>query len=563
MMGGSTRVIQVTNVAPAATLDQMKTLFGFLGDIEDIKLFPREDSPLPVTSRVCFVKYEDFASVGVAQHLTNTVFIDRALIVVPCGDGIIPDENKALAIAAPANAVAGLMPTPGGGLLPTPAPGILGQVPSLVGLTNAAQITAPFDPTLAALGLPQPPPLPGNVDPSKIEEIRRTIYVGNLDSQTVTAEQLLNFFSQVGEVKYVRMAGDETQPTRFAFVEFSDQKSVAAALTYNGVMFGGRPLKINHSNNAIVKPQTKTPEAAAREMEEAMKRVRDAQALIQAAIDPELGPKTGSSTDEFGEGGEIKKKKSRSRSRSKEKDRNRRSRSRSHSRRRSRSRSRKRSRSRGRRSRSPRKRSRSPRPKRRSRSRSKDRRRSRSRSPSSKKIFAISSRDHKRSRTPPRSYRRYSRSRSRERRRRSPTPPRPRGSRGRRRSRSPKRRSRSSSESPKRSRRKKKDKDRDRDRSRERDSGKSKKHKKDKERDRERERERDRDRDREHRESKSKEVKVTRDYDEEEKGYDSEKERESSGSSKERHDDDHPVIKTERDFSPKENTEQMDMDLSD
>ncbi|XP_077981291.1 uncharacterized protein LOC144436374 isoform X4 [Glandiceps talaboti] len=556
MMGGSTRVIQVTNVAPAATLDQMKTLFGFLGDIEDIKLFPREDSPLPVTSRVCFVKYEDFASVGVAQHLTNTVFIDRALIVVPCGDGIIPDENKALAIAAPANAVAGLMPTPGGGLLPTPAPGILGQladgVPSLVGLTNAAQITAPFDPTLAALGLPQPPPLPGNVDPSKIEEIRRTIYVGNLDSQTVTAEQLLNFFSQVGEVKYVRMAGDETQPTRFAFVEFSDQKSVAAALTYNGVMFGGRPLKINHSNNAIVKPQTKTPEAAAREMEEAMKRVRDAQALIQAAIDPE-----------FGEGGEIKKKKSRSRSRSKEKDRNRRSRSRSHSRRRSRSRSRKRSRSRGRRSRSPRKRSRSPRPKRRSRSRSKDRRRSRSRSPSSKKIFAISSRDHKRSRTPPRSYRRYSRSRSRERRRRSPTPPRPRGSRGRRRSRSPKRRSRSSSESPKRSRRKKKDKDRDRDRSRERDSGKSKKHKKDKERDRERERERDRDRDREHRESKSKEVKVTRDYDEEEKGYDSEKERESSGSSKERHDDDHPVIKTERDFSPKENTEQMDMDLSD
>ena len=30
--------------------------------------------------------------------------------------------------------------------------------------------------------VPQPPPLTGNVDPTKIEEIRRTIYVGNLNS---------------------------------------------------------------------------------------------------------------------------------------------------------------------------------------------------------------------------------------------------------------------------------------------------------------------------------------------------------------------------------------------
>lgn len=47
----------------------------------------------------------------------------------------------------------------------------------------------------------------------------------------------------MGEVKYVRMAGDETQPTRFAFVEFTDQSSVANALQYNGIIFGGRPLK--------------------------------------------------------------------------------------------------------------------------------------------------------------------------------------------------------------------------------------------------------------------------------------------------------------------------------
>lgn len=61
--------------------------------------------------------------------------------------------------------------------------------------------------------------------------------------QTTTAEQLLEFFKQVGDVKFVRMAGDETQPTRFAFVEFVEQESVARALTFNGVMFGDRPLK--------------------------------------------------------------------------------------------------------------------------------------------------------------------------------------------------------------------------------------------------------------------------------------------------------------------------------
>ena len=38
-----------------------------------------------------------------------------------------------------------------------------------------------YDPRLTALGLAQYPPLPGTTDPSKIEEIRRTVYVCNID----------------------------------------------------------------------------------------------------------------------------------------------------------------------------------------------------------------------------------------------------------------------------------------------------------------------------------------------------------------------------------------------
>lgn len=45
------------------------------------------NAPLAFSSKVCYVKFRDPSSVGVAQHLTNTVFIDRALIVVPCAEG--------------------------------------------------------------------------------------------------------------------------------------------------------------------------------------------------------------------------------------------------------------------------------------------------------------------------------------------------------------------------------------------------------------------------------------------------------------------------------------------
>ncbi|XP_014820395.1 PREDICTED: splicing regulatory glutamine/lysine-rich protein 1 isoform X3 [Calidris pugnax] len=356
---GPTSVIQVTNLSSAVTSEQMRTLFGFLGDIEELRLYPPDNAPLAFSSKVCYIKFREASSVGVAQHLTNTVFIDRALIVVPCAEGKIPDEAKALSLLAPAPTMTSLMP--GAGLLPIPTPTPLTTLGVSLGTLGAIPAAA-LDPNITALGEIPQPPIMGNVDPSKIDEIRRTVYVGNLNSQTTTADQLLEFFKQVGEVKFVRMAGDETQPTRFAFVEFADQNSVPRALAFNGVMFGDRPLKINHSNNAIVKPPEMTPQAAAKELEEVMKRVREAQSFISAAIEPE----SGKSSER--KGGRSRSH-SRSESRSSSKSRSRRKRS--HSKHRSRSGNRSLSRHKDRR------RSRSPLKK---RSRSRERRKSRSRS---------------------------------------------------------------------------------------------------------------------------------------------------------------------------------------
>ncbi|XP_063745011.1 splicing regulatory glutamine/lysine-rich protein 1 isoform X2 [Eleginops maclovinus] len=381
-----TAVVQVTNLSSAVSSEQMRTLFGFLGDIEELRLYPPDNAPLSFSSKVCYIKYRDPSSVGVAQHLTNTVFIDRALIVVPCAEGKIPEEAKALSLLAPATPAPSLIP--GGGLLPIPSPAPLQNL----NVPAVSRLSAALDPAASSLAQP---PLMGNVDPSKVDEIRRTVYVGNLNSQTTNADQLLEFFKQVGDVKFVRMAGDETQPTRFAFVEFVEQESVNRALTFNGVMFGDRPLKVNHSNNAIVKPPEMTPQAAAKELESVMKRVREAQCTIAAAIDPADLKKRSSSSSQ-----RLRRSRSRSRSRSQSKIHRKRSRSKhrpapkllprndSHNpcsshRRRSRSRDKRHSRSRSRghrrkskdRSRSPRRKARSPSPKR----GRKDKRRERSR----------------------------------------------------------------------------------------------------------------------------------------------------------------------------------------
>lgn len=46
------------------------------------------------------------------------------------------------------------------------------------------------------------------------------------------------------------------------------------------------PCRVNHSKNAIVKPQAKAPEAEKREAEQAMKKVKEASQLIQTVLDP-------------------------------------------------------------------------------------------------------------------------------------------------------------------------------------------------------------------------------------------------------------------------------------
>lgn len=399
MAVGSTKVVQVTNIAPQATKDQMQTLFGYLGKIEDIRLYPTiRDVAVPVQSRICYIKFHDQGCVAVAQHMTNTVFIDRALIVIPYQNGDIPDEQRALELTNNGTVVPGLYPSE-----PKLPPNV---VNAIEGIPPNHVITT-MDPKLESNSLPSYPHLPGHLDSRRIEEIRRTLVIANLDS-SVTTDHLLDFFSTNNvEIKYLRLCSRDSDTDHYALVELSEQAAVVSALLLNGKVLAERPIKIYHSTQAIAKPEAKSNEAAQKEIEEAMSRVKEAHNLISAAIDPMIGML---SKDKRSRSGSRSRK---SRSRSRGRSRRSRSRKRSRSRhRRSRSRHRRRSRSRSKRSRSKERRRKSP-SRRRSSSRGRHRSRSRSRRSRSRRSRSRS-KDRKK-----RSPRRRSRSRSRSKRSKS------------------------------------------------------------------------------------------------------------------------------------------------
>ncbi|KAL2726646.1 hypothetical protein V1478_006924 [Vespula squamosa] len=399
MAVGSTKVVQVTNIAPQATKDQMQTLFGYLGKIEDIRLYPTiRDVAVPVQSRICYVKFHDQGCVAVAQHMTNTVFIDRALIVIPYQNGDIPDEQRALELTNNGTVVPGLYPSE-----PKLPPNV---VNAIEGIPPNHVITT-MDPKLEAHGLPPYPHLPGHLDSRRIEEIRRTLVIANLDAST-TAEQLLDFFSNNNvEIKYLRLCTRDSDTDHYALVELTEQGAVVSALLLNGKMLGDRHIKIYHSTQAIAKPEAKSNEAAQKEIEEAMSRVKEAHNLISAAIDPMIGMLSKDKRSRSG----SRSRKSRSRSRGRSR--------RSRSRKRSRSRHRRRSRSRSKRSRSKERRRKSP-SRRRSSSRSRHRSRSRSRRSRSRRSRSRSRDRRKRSlRRRSRSHSRSKRSKSKSRRSRS------------------------------------------------------------------------------------------------------------------------------------------------
>lgn len=447
------KVIQVTNVSPQGSVQQMATLFGFLGTVTDIRMYPSDDS-VQVAVKLCYLKYDSSDCCGIAQHLTNTVFIDRALIVVPLDQEEIPEEPECAQLLASINAFAGMA---SGGFLATPG-------------GNA---------TATACTFPTPPVITTTVDPVIIEEIRRTIYVTQID-EAISSGQILAFFSGVGEIKYLRFckAGEEG---KYAFLEFTQIESVPAAMQYNGVLFGGRPLKVDYAKSSIKKPESE---------------------VIASGRGGQRGLRTGKSRSRSRDRRRSPRRRSRERKRSRSKSASKRKKSRSRSRGRKKSKSRSPPRRKKSRSKSKEKKKEDERKKKKSKSKSPERKKKKSvsKSPERKKS---KSPERKKSKSPERRKSRKSKSKSPEKKRKSKSrSPRRRKKeeerkKSRSKSKSPEKKKKSSSSRKDREEPKRSEKDKDKDK-KYRDSEKSEKksEKKDKpsssSRDKEREREKER-----------------------------------------------------------------------
>ncbi|TPX56439.1 hypothetical protein SpCBS45565_g08412 [Spizellomyces sp. 'palustris'] len=319
MASGTT--VKVSNVSSYVTEELLKQLFEIIGTVRNFDLHP---SPHNDGLQECEVEFGDATAAITALHLTGTDLGDRTLFV-----------------------------TTGGTDLPAPI-----NVPPTATSAELLARNPNINPTIL------------HFDPQKAEEIARTVYVGNINSN-VTEEDVRQCFGGCGPIAHVKMAGDPGQVTRFAFVEFITQEGASEALKQNGIMLGDRALKVNHSKNAI----NKTPKKLDSFSDPAMKLVAEAQAAIAKKYGSER-----ESEDMSVDGDRDRRsmhRRSRSRSRSRPSERYRPRRSPSYDRRRRRSRSRSWDRRRRSRSRSPLSRRRASQ----TRSRDRSRYRSRDRSP--------------------------------------------------------------------------------------------------------------------------------------------------------------------------------------
>ncbi|RUP45841.1 hypothetical protein BC936DRAFT_147675 [Jimgerdemannia flammicorona] len=326
---------KVANISSLVTEQILRQMFQFLGDVEELKLY---SSPHGDGLQEALVEFKEASSAMTALHLSGTELGDRILFV-SANYGSLSVDSSSL-VSPQARTFPPLGPHPNLTLRNTPVTATTAQVAALRALNPV------INPTVAQF------------DPQKAEEISRTVYIGNISS-VVTEQELTHHFAACGPVAYVKMAGDPAQPTRFAFLEFATVTGAHAALSMNGLILADRPLKVNHSKNAINKTPKKNESqdvlAAMRRVQEAQRRIASRLGVEAAAAENENVTASGKTSDDptaigvaddrAGSASGTRRSRSRSDSRSRVR-RSSRSRSRSRTRRRHRTRSRSRSRER-------------------------------------------------------------------------------------------------------------------------------------------------------------------------------------------------------------------------
>lgn len=91
--------------------------------------------------------------------------------------------------------------------------------------------------------------IPGPVDE---EEMKRSIYIGNVDYGTKLTE-LQDLFKTCGSINRITIMNDKRtgMPKGFAYLEFCEPEAVETALKFDGAMFRGRQIKVSTKRKNI------------------------------------------------------------------------------------------------------------------------------------------------------------------------------------------------------------------------------------------------------------------------------------------------------------------------
>jgi len=244
------RMVVAKNVSRKASRDQISTLFGFLGKIEDMQIFPSDG--VACAARAVFLKFANPLDAGIAVHLTNTIFIDRPL---QC-EIFDPEEEEKK------------------GKFPEAAEGLKHITP-----LEADYMYGKTENDVDGYGVKKESLISGfkqyqTMNLEETPEMDRSVHVENLDGILVSEVSLVQFLAIAGTVQKIRITGNE------AYVEFTHSKHVGHALKLNGAMFLGKPLKIRPATerDSLLKKIDET------EKDDTMRRVLAAQSLIEDVV---------------------------------------------------------------------------------------------------------------------------------------------------------------------------------------------------------------------------------------------------------------------------------------
>eukprot|EP01101_Sappina_pedata_P003233 TRINITY_DN1345_c0_g1_i1.p1 TRINITY_DN1345_c0_g1~~TRINITY_DN1345_c0_g1_i1.p1 ORF type:complete len:319 (+),score=36.43 TRINITY_DN1345_c0_g1_i1:26-958(+) len=88
--------------------------------------------------------------------------------------------------------------------------------------------------------------------PTPEDAVARTIYVSGIDP-ALLEEDIKGLFTTCGPIRQIKLCGDITHPTRFAFVEFMSIYSAGISLSFNNFPVGSCALKVAPAKSSICK----------------------------------------------------------------------------------------------------------------------------------------------------------------------------------------------------------------------------------------------------------------------------------------------------------------------